>query len=104
MRILFYDTESTSLAASWGRLLCASFVPLTGDVFTFRGDKRPYKGRETVDDSKLCIAIRNELESADIVVSWNGILHDIPLLNARLALAGERPCRLDEKHGTRHID
>src|SRR5207253_9194144 len=43
-------------------------------------------------------------ESADIVVGWNSILHDVPLLNARLARVGERPCNLDEKHGTRHLD
>ena len=66
-----------------------------------RGDKRPHDkpsnhrttylpGEETVDDTRLVAAIRDELESADIIVSWNGILHDIPLLNARLQVGGER--------------
>src|SRR3990167_7411065 len=102
MRILAYDTESTDLSASWGRILCASFVELgSQDVYTYRGDKRPhdlpatghakhYPGEDAVDDSQLCVAIRYELEAADIIVSWNGILHDIPLLNARLQVAGER--------------
>lgn len=104
MRVLFYDTESTDLAASWGRILCASFVPLAGEPYTFRGDKRPWKGRTRIDDAKLCVAIRDELESADIVVGWNSILHDAPLLNARLMVAGERPCRLGDRHGVRHLD
>lgn len=104
MKILFYDTESTDLAASWGRILCASFVDLEGEVFTFRGDRKPYIGRNKVDDSRLCKAIRDELESADIIVGWNSILHDIPLLNARLAKGGQRACQLGEKHGVRHLD
>lgn len=102
MKLLFFDTESTDLSASWGRILCASFVSLTGDVYTFRGDKRPhdlpasghakhFPGEETIDDSNLCVAIRDELEAADIIVSWNGILHDIPLLNARLQVYNHRP-------------
>lgn len=104
MKVLFFDTESTDLSASWGRILCASFVGLDGEAYTYRGDVAPYKGRSKIDDSKLVKAVRDELESADIVVGWNSILHDQPLLNARLALAGERPLRLGEKHGTWHLD
>jgi uncharacterized protein YprB with RNaseH-like and TPR domain len=106
MKVLVFDTESTDLAASWGRILCASFVEISEDSepYTFRGDKRPWKGSELIDDSKLVVAIRDELEAADMIVGWNSILHDQPLLNARLALAGERPLLLGEKHGTRHLD
>ena len=50
------------------------------------------------------MAIRDELERADLIVGWNSILHDQPLLNARLARAGERPVRLGEKFGTWHWD
>jgi uncharacterized protein YprB with RNaseH-like and TPR domain len=104
VKCLFYDTESTDLAASWGRILCCSFADLSGDAYTFRGDQTPHRGRNKIDDSKLVVAIRDELESADIVVGWNSILHDQPLVNARLALAGERPLQLSLKHGTNHID
>jgi uncharacterized protein YprB with RNaseH-like and TPR domain len=104
MRVLFFDTESTNLDAAWGRILCSSFVPLDGEPYTFRGDRRPYKSKVIIDDSRLCAATRDELEAADIIVGWNSIRHDIPLLNARLALYGERPCRLAERNGTRHLD
>lgn len=104
MKVLFFDTESTSLEASWGRILCASFATFGEPPYTYRGDSRRHRGKEKVDDSKLCLAIRDELEKADVIVSWNGILHDIPLLNARLSLVDERPCQLEEKFGTRHID
>lgn len=104
MRVLFYDTESTDLSASWGRILCCSFAELNGKPYTFRGDEKAYKGKNAVDDSALVIAIRDELESADLVVGWNSILHDAPLLNARLAVAGERGVRFGEKHGIWHLD
>ena len=104
MKVLFYDTESSDLAASWGRILCASFLALDGDPYTFRGDARKFRGQTKIDDRKLVVAIRDELESADIIVGWNSILHDVPLLNARLALAGERSLRVGEKYGTSHLD
>lgn len=105
MRVLAFDTESTNLDAAWGRLLCASFAVLGEDAsYTLRGDRRPFKGKSIVDDSKLAIGIRKELEAADIIMGWNSIRHDIPLINARLALVGERPCRLAERNGTRHLD
>ncbi len=104
MKVLFFDTESTDLAASWGRILCASFCTLEGEAYTFRGDKPAYKGKNAIDDSKLCVAIRDELEAADIIVGWNSILHDQPLLNARLAVAGERGLQLGEKYGVWHLD
>lgn len=93
MKVTLFDTESTDLAASWGRILCCSFHDLgEGDnVTTFRGDVKPHRRPVRVDDSKLCIAIRDRLETADMIVGWNSILHDVPLLNARLAVAGERP-------------
>lgn len=104
MKVLFFDTESTALSADWGRILCTSFATLEGDPFTLRKDVAPLRGRSVIDDAKLCVATRKELEDADIIVGWNSILHDIPLLNARLAAAGERPIRSGERYGISHID
>ena len=102
--MLFYDLETTDLAASYGRVLCASFAELEGDPYTFRGDRKPYIGRTKIDDSRLVKAIRDELEGADLVCGWNSKLFDAPMINARLAKAGERPLMLGEKHGVTHID
>jgi uncharacterized protein YprB with RNaseH-like and TPR domain len=104
LKITFFDTESTDLSANWGRLLCASFVGLDGEVITYRKDRRPFKGRNKVDDSRLAVAIRDEIEKSDIIVGWNSILHDLPLVNARLAAAGERPIRVGERHGVMNLD
>src|SRR5205085_11769652 len=35
----------------------------------------------------------DELETYNMIVGWNSRLFDLPLLNARLAKHGERPCR-----------
>jgi uncharacterized protein YprB with RNaseH-like and TPR domain len=98
LKILFMDTESTSLTAIMGRILCASFVSLEGKPYTFRSDLAPWKSKDVIDDSKLCVAIRDELEKANLIVGWNSKLHDIPLLNARLAKAGERPYHCQNFH------
>lgn len=104
MRVLFFDIESTSLSANWGRVLCTSFAGLEGSTWTLRRDEKPFRGKTKVDDAKLVKAIRDEIEDSDIIVGWNSILFDVPLLNARLAVAGERPIRVGAKHGTMHID
>lgn len=119
MKVTFFDTESTDLSASWGHLLCASFADLqpedlaawskrqTTSPSSSSSSRRRLPSKRSdgaatrtfrlnkaaamrADDSKLAVQVRDELERADIIVSWNGIFHDIPLVNARLALAGER--------------
>ena len=94
MRTLAFDCETTDLKALMGRVLCASFVEIKEEKtkpWTLRGDSRKYKGSARIDDSLLCVAIRDTLEEYDMVVSWNGKMFDVPFLNARLAKAGERP-------------
>lgn len=105
MKVLFFDLETTDLAANFGRLLCASFLPLDDDkVTTFRRDAKPFKASKVTDDGKLALAIKQQLESADIIVSWNGMMFDVPFLNARLIASGHSPVRVGEKHPTTHLD
>ena len=98
MRIVAFDLETTDLKALMGRLLCCSFYPITTEnarvrPYTFRADRAPWKLKDPIDDSKLAIAIRDELEKYHMIVSWNGKLFDAPFLNARLLKARERPLR-----------
>lgn len=105
MKVTFFDIEATDLGANFGRLLCCSFVDLGSDkVRTFRRDAAPHRGRKLTDDRKLAVAIRDELESSDIIVSWNGILYDVPFINTRLTAYGERPVQVGEKYGSHHLD
>lgn len=78
-----------------GRVLCGSFYRIvdgqTTKPYTFRLDDKKYAGRSRIDDNKLAVAIRDELERYNMVIGWNSKLFDAPFLNARLAKAGERP-------------
>lgn len=116
MIVRFFDTESSDLAGNFGRLHSYSavdlpLVPCKGpgacdcrsQCTTFRRDRRPWKGGPA-DDSRLAVAIRRHLEEADVIVGWNSILHDLPLINSRLLAVGERPVRMGEKYGRSHLD
>lgn len=102
MDVCFFDLESTDLSASWGRLLCGSFSDAAGNVETYRADEPRYAGVDVVDCTKLAVACRDRLEAADIIVSWNGILFDIPILNAWLMKGAERPVTLTTKRKAEH--
>lgn len=101
MRIAAFDIETTNLRAMMGRILCASFFPIYNAApnelrvapkpYTFRGDRPQYRDLDdAINDIELCKALRDELETYNMVVTWNGKQFDIPFLNARLAKAGER--------------
>lgn len=85
------------MKALMGRLLCCSFYPIIEGKrtkpYTFRADRKPWKGKNLIDDGKLAVAIRDELEKYHMIVSWNGKLFDAPFLNARLLKAHQRPLR-----------
>lgn len=105
MIVRMFDLETSSLEGGFGRIHCASFVDLDSDeVITYRRDRLKYKGKKKSDDGKLAVAIRNYLEDADIIVSWNGIMFDVPMLNARLMHAGERGLLVGEKYASTHLD
>jgi uncharacterized protein YprB with RNaseH-like and TPR domain len=89
-RVVMFDLECTSLKPTVGRILCASFVPLDGEPYTFSALARPYRRPDVFDDSRLAAAIRDELEAYDIIVGWNSKEFDLKFLNARLMRAGKR--------------
>lgn len=97
MRIVAFDLETSDLKALMGRIFCCSFQPIVaGHVekpYTFHLQDKRFRGRSPIDDSKLCAAIRDELERYNMIVGWNSKLFDLPLLNARLTKVGERHCK-----------
>src|SRR5262245_59132036 len=90
LRVGFWDLECTSLSAMIGRVLCCSFKSIGQKAYTFRGDDAKYKGRRPSDDSKLVVAIRDELEKFDIIVGHNSKMFDARFLAGRLLKAGAR--------------
>lgn len=95
MKTVFWDLETTDLKALMGRILCCSFIELGSDAeaYTYRQDHLPWRRDDVIDDSQLVTAIRDRLETYDLIVAHNGRLFDIPMLNARLSKAGERPLK-----------
>jgi uncharacterized protein YprB with RNaseH-like and TPR domain len=93
---IYWDLETTGLTAIMGRLLCCGFADSFGNADVLRIEDFP--GKTPIDDSGLAVAIRDRIERADHWVTWNGKLYDIPMLNARLLKAGERPVRTDIMH------
>lgn len=92
-RILFYDFETTY--SSQPRMLSAASVDGQGNETVF--DLRDYGATpgtpSWLDDRAMCLAIRDHLESVEIICGWNSKLFDVPVLNGRLAFYGERPLR-----------
>lgn len=86
--ICYFDFETTY--SSLPRLLSAAGVDGFGKLTVF--DQRNYGGREDwLNDRAMAVAVRDYLESFHIIASWNGKRFDIPVLNGRLAIHGERP-------------
>jgi uncharacterized protein YprB with RNaseH-like and TPR domain len=99
MHICFFDLETTSLDADFGQLLCGvvgeynSGYPLQPLLKTFRlTNVSTPEGR--CNDHELAVAIRDELEQYDLVISYNGVRFDIPFLDTRLIDWNERGVRL----------
>lgn len=78
IRIATFDIETSNLAASYGRLLGACFK-FDDEDFVWEIDALRYK-----DEPAALEAIFDLYEAADVVVTWNGKMFDLPFTNARL--------------------
>lgn len=92
MRFAIMDLECTSLKSDQGFLLCGGIKELgkKGRIVGL-AETGFDKDRLTVDH-KLALALRDAIEEFDGIITWNGIMFDIPFLNDRLMLCGEDPC------------
>lgn len=110
----FYDLEASGLTGSFGRLFSGACQHAAeGDVWVARIDDPQFRNRkQPSDDKKLAIAIRDHLESHDIIVSWNGKRnyhgkgragYDVPMLNTRLINPQGGPSRMMTRF-RKHID
>ncbi|KKN55492.1 hypothetical protein LCGC14_0581670 [marine sediment metagenome] len=95
-KIGFFDIESSNLDANIGLILCACVKDRNGEVHTW------VAGRDEqgiIDDHQAVVAMRDYLESLDYVCTYYGTKFDIPFVNTRLIIHGERPI-----NQIRHID
>ncbi len=93
MRTCCWDLETSNLNANFGIILASSIKPLGGEVVVHRIDDDPNYADHRWDDSHLVEAVRNELENYQVIVGWNHVGFDLPMLESRLI-----------KHGLRALD
>lgn len=86
LRVGYFDIETTF--STQPIVLYAAIADQFGRVHRFP------KGPEITDDRALVAAYKAALEEYDILVSWNGKLFDIPVLNGRLIFHGMEPVRV----------
>jgi uncharacterized protein YprB with RNaseH-like and TPR domain len=91
-----FDIETTNLDASIGMILCACVKEMGGETFT-AVSRMPEGG--FMDDHEVVVQIRDWLEEYDYVCTYYGTGFDIPYLNTRLLIHGERPI-----NRIRHVD
>jgi uncharacterized protein YprB with RNaseH-like and TPR domain len=80
-KVATWDIEATGLQATFGQMLCASVKPMGGETKVFRIDD--YDGAHG-EDTKLAMALRDELNKYHIVIGYNSLRYDLPFLNSRL--------------------
>lgn len=105
----WYDLEATNLNGSFGSLLAGCCNHADGSIFTVRIDDPKLRDKkDPTNDRALAAAMRDHLESHDIIFSWNGRRgmnpkgrggFDVPMLNARLV-----PDRILKSDSRTHID
>ncbi len=81
----FLDIETTF--STQPRVLYAAIADAWGNVEQFH--RNDYPGENSLfDDSELVEAIVKAAAKYDIIVTWNGKMFDIPVLNGRMAYHG----------------
>lgn len=87
-RIVFLDTETTGLAGGAGSVaFLVGAGRLRGDEF----EVRQFLMRDFGEEASLLAAVAAELDSADLLVTYNGKSYDEPLLTSRYVLSRVRP-------------
>jgi uncharacterized protein YprB with RNaseH-like and TPR domain len=84
-RMGFFDIETTFSMEPI--ILYAAIMDQFGNVEQFR------HGGNIIDDKPLVDRLSRALEGYDIILTWNGKLFDVPVLNARLRSHGFPPVR-----------
>jgi uncharacterized protein YprB with RNaseH-like and TPR domain len=98
--VAVFDLETSNLNADFGIVLCAVIMDVnTKEMKILRWDEMPEFKKDRSSDKQLCQAIKNELESYDVIVGYNSVKFDIPFLNTRLLKN-----KIGILSGIKHID
>lgn len=78
LRVAAFDIETTALDGTYGRLLCACFQ------FGDESKPRTIRCHSLAEERRALRELARNFNDVDILLTWNGIMFDIPLINARL--------------------
>lgn len=101
MKLAIVDIETTSLKGDTGFLLCAGVKPLDDEPVILELRKLAVTSSRHTIDRRLARELRDVMERYDGWITWNGLLFDLPYINDRLLICGERPL---EKRFARGLD
>lgn len=90
-RVGVWDIECSSLRSNTG-VIISSDIKLVGGGHITRVNKN-LGGKNGLDDKELCIQIKKDLESLNMVVSFFGLGYDLRFINSRLLYWGEQPVK-----------
>jgi len=85
MRTCIFDMETKGFDADFDRMLCAVVKE-----YGTRRDPVVIRPNDHMNDDDAIVKLRDKIESFDILVTFYGKGFDIPWLNSRLLLIGER--------------
>lgn len=102
---LFLDTETTGLAGGSGT--CAFLIGV-GRITPGGFRLRQFFMRDYGEESSQLHALREEIMSAELLITYNGRTFDVPLLESRYRMTRSRPPfeeipHLDLLHGARRL-
>ena len=85
MRTCIFDMETKGFDADFDRMICAVVKE-----YGTRRDEVVIKPKHHMNDDDAIVKLRDKIEQFDILVTFYGKGFDIPWLNSRLLLIGER--------------
>ena len=83
-KFVSFDIETFDLAADYGVIMVVCIKDLHGET-------RTYIARNDEEEQACILATRDDLEQADYIITYYRTGFDIPYLNTRLIIRGERP-------------
>lgn len=87
----FIDIETTGLAADFGFILGACIKPSgSKKILEFRIDSYPDYRKDLCDDHRLVMDIKEAMSQFDVLIHFNGNDFDMPFIDTRLAIWGEK--------------
>lgn len=91
-KIVFFDLETFDLAADFG-------LVMVGCVKERGGPTQTFSARGDAEERACLLGIRDAVEAADFTCTYYGTGFDLPYINTRLLINGERPIER-----IRHVD